>query len=162
MSKRAENLAERIEQGGEALAAFTEGLSEAEWQTIVPNEERTVAALVHHVAVACPILVDWARGLAEETPLTGVNWEAIAQMNAQHGQEYATVGKQETIELLRANSKAAADRVREFTDEELDNDATVCLYADTPLSAQAFIEFHSVFHNYTHLASIKATFGGTG
>lgn len=38
-----------------ALAAF-ESLSEAEWQTVIPNEERTVGVLVHHVADACPIL----------------------------------------------------------------------------------------------------------
>ncbi|HMR65702.1 MAG TPA: hypothetical protein PKE64_16970 [Anaerolineae bacterium] len=49
MSKRADAIAERIEQGGEALAAFTESLSEAEWQTVIPDEERTVAVLVHHV-----------------------------------------------------------------------------------------------------------------
>ena len=89
MSKRANALAERIEQGAEALAALAEGLSEAEWQRVVPNEERTIAALVHHVAGACPILVDWARGLADGKPLTGVTWEAIAQMNAQANRRHS-------------------------------------------------------------------------
>ena len=158
MSKRADAIAKRIEQGGEALAAFTESLSEAEWQMVVPNEERTVAALVHHVAGYCVPLVEWAEGVAAGNPITGVTWDDIAQMNAQHGQEYANAGKQETLEMLRANTKAAADKVRQFTDEELDTAAPVCLYWDTPLSAQFFIEFHSVRHNYSHLDSIRAAF----
>ena len=37
MSKRANALAERIEQGAEALAGLAEGLSEAEWQRVVPR-----------------------------------------------------------------------------------------------------------------------------
>jgi hypothetical protein len=158
MSKRADAIADRIDQGTEALAGFVESLSEAEWQTVVPNEERTVGVLVRHVADAYPILVDWARGLADGKPLTGVTWEAIAQMNAQHAQEYAAVGKQETLELLRLNGKVAADRVRKFTDEDLDNAAPVCLNWDAPLSAQTFIELYSVGHNYNHLDSIRAAF----
>ncbi|HMQ51394.1 MAG TPA: ClbS/DfsB family four-helix bundle protein [Anaerolineae bacterium] len=158
MSKRANAIAERIEQGGEALATFTESLSEADWQAFVPNEDRTVGALVHHVAGFCVPLVDWAKGVAAGKPISGVTWDDIAQMNAQHAQEYAIVDKKETLEMLRTNTKAAADKVREFTDEELDTAAPVCLYWDTPLSAQFFIEFHSVRHNYNHLDSIKAAF----
>ena len=160
MSRRADALAERIEQGAEALAAFAEGLSATEWQMVVPNEGRPVGVLLHHVAVLCPMLVDMAGALAEGKPITGMTWDHIHQMNAQHAQEQAAVGKEETIALLRSSSKAAAERVRAFIDEELDNGATVCLYADTPLTTQAFIEFHSIFHNYTHLASIKAALNG--
>ncbi len=60
--------------------------------------------------------------------------------------------------MLRANTKAAADKVRKFTDEELDTAVSICLYWDTPLSAQWFIEYHSVRHNYSHLDSIRAAF----
>ena len=45
MSKRADAIADRIEQGGEALASFGESLSDAEWNTIVPNEERSAGVL---------------------------------------------------------------------------------------------------------------------
>jgi hypothetical protein len=160
MSKRANALATLIEQGAETLAAFSESLSEVEWQTVVPNEGRPAGVVVHHVAVLCPMLVDMARGLAEGKPITGMTWDHVHQMNGQHAQEHAAVGQQETVALLRANSKAAAERVRGFIDEELDNGATVCLYADTPLTSQAFIEFHSILHNYAHLASIRAALSG--
>ena len=93
MSKRAEAIADRIDQVTEALAGYVESLSEAEWQTVVPNEERTVAALVRHVADVFPFFIDWARALAEGKPITGLTWVTVAHMNVQHAQEHATAGK---------------------------------------------------------------------
>jgi hypothetical protein len=160
MSKRADALADRIDQGTEALAGFAEGLSAAEWQTAVPNEERTVAALVRHTADSFPFFIQWADTLAEGNPIAGVTWDIIDQMNAQHGQEHAAANKQETIDQLRTNSKNAAEKVRQFSDDELDNVAPVCLYWDTPLSAQWMIEYHHIRHSYHHLDSIRAALKG--
>jgi hypothetical protein len=156
MGKRADVLAERIEQGAESLATFAEGLSDAEWQTGGLNDQRPVSVVVHHVASVYPIEVDLARKLALGEPITGVTWDAINQMNAQHAQEHPTMSKQETLQLLRDNSKAAADRVREFTDEDLDNAAVVSLNAGAPLTAQFFIEAHALSHSFHHLAAIQA------
>ncbi len=156
MSKRANTLAERIEQGAEALATFVEGLSDAEWQTVVPNDQRTVSVLVHHVASVYPLEIKLARQLASGKPIAGVTGDAVDRMNAQHAEEHPTVSKQETIQLLRENSKSAAGRVREFTDEELDNAATVSLNADAPLTAQFLIEDHALRHSFHHLANIRA------
>ena len=61
MNKRSNALAERIEQGAEALATFAEGLSGAEWQTVVPNDQRPVSVLVHHVADVYSLEVDLAQ-----------------------------------------------------------------------------------------------------
>ena len=47
---RARALADRIEQGASALASFAEGLSDAEWNTMVPGDGRPVGVMVHHVA----------------------------------------------------------------------------------------------------------------
>jgi hypothetical protein len=156
MSKRANALAERIEQGAQALAALAESLSEAEWQTIVPNEGRTVGVLIHHVASVYPLEVELAQGLAAGKPITGVTWDAINHMNAGHAQEHAAAGKQETLELLRQNSKLAANAIRQFSDEELDSAAPVSLNADAPLTAQFFVEDHALRHSFHHLASIQA------
>jgi hypothetical protein len=156
MSKRANALAERIEQGAQALAALAESLSEAEWQTIVPNEGRTAGVLIHHVASIYPLEVELAQGLAAGKPIAGVTWDAVAHMNAEHAQEHAEAGKQETLELLSQNSKLAAEAVRQFTDEQLDAAAPVSLNADAPLTAQFFIEDHALRHSFHHLASIRA------
>ena len=155
-NKRANALAERIVQGANALGAFAESLSEVEWKMIIPGEERPVGVMVHHTASAYTVEIDLARQLAAGKSITGVTWDAVDQMNAEHAQEHTAVNQQETIALLRQNSKAAAKRVRAFTDEELDKAATVSLYADAPLTAQFFIEDHALRHSFQHLADIRS------
>lgn len=156
MSNQANALADRIELGAALLADLAESLSDADWQTIVPNDQRTVGVLVHHVANMYPLEIDLVQQLAAGKPIVGVTWDAVDQINAQHAEEHAIVSKPETIQLLRDNSKSAADKVRKLTDEQLNNAATVSLYADAPLTAQFFIEDHPLRHSFHHLANIRA------
>lgn len=157
MSRRAGLLADRIEQGAAALAAFAEGLSDAEWSTACsPSDRRTVGVVVHHVGNMYPVEVELAQVLAAGKPIDGVTWAVVADINAKHGQEKAAVTKAEALEFLRTRSKAAADAVRKFTDEELDRANTVSLYGGPPLTAQFFVEDHALRHSWHHLAKIKA------
>ena len=159
MGTRANALAERLEQGAAKLAAFAEGLSEAEWRAPVQPDGRTVGVIIHHVASVYPIEVQLAQRLAEGKPISGVTMDAITSMNAQHAHDHDASTKEDTIKLLRQNSKAAADAVRLMTDEELDRAATVSLNADAPLTAQFFIEDHALRHSFHHLAKIRAALG---
>ena len=156
MSKRAEALARRIEEGGEALAAYAQGLTDAQWRAVVPPDGRQAGVIIHHVATVYPIEVDLARQIASGKNIAGLTWAVIAKMNAKHAQEQAAAGKQETIDLLRANSRAAAEAVRRFSDDELDRAAPVSLNGDAPLTAQFMIEDHALRHSWHHLAKIKA------
>jgi DinB family protein len=157
MSRRAAQLADRIEQGAAALAAFAEGLTDAEWRTACsPSDRRTVGVVVHHVGNMYPVEVELAQALAAGKPIEGVTWAVVADINAKHGQEKAAVTKAEALEFLRTRSKAAADAVRKFTDEDLDRANTVSLYGGPPLTAQFFVEDHALRHSWHHLAKIKA------
>ena len=157
-NKRAELLAERIEKGAEDLATFAEGLTEAEWQTSVQGDGRSVGVVVHHVAISYPAEIHLAQTLASGQPITGVTMKVVDDVNAKHARENAAIGRQETIDLLKHNSKTAADEVRALSNTELDNAATVSLNADAPLTAQFFIEDHALRHSFHHFAKIKATF----
>ena len=156
MSQRANALADRIERGAEALAAFAESLTDAEWQTPVPGDGRTVGVMIHHVASVYPIEIDLARTIASGKPIEGVTWDVVAQMNAQHAREHAAAEKRTSPDLLRRNSKVAADAVRAFTDVELDRAAAVSLNDGAPLTAQFIVEDHAVRHCFHHLARIRA------
>ena len=112
--------------------------------------------MVHLVASLYSVEVDLARQIASGEPITGITWDEVAQINGKHSLDYQDIGKEETLRLLRDHSKLAADRVREFTDEELDNAAPVSLNADAPLTAQFFIEDHALRHSFHHLANIRA------
>ena len=60
---------------------------------------------------------------------------------------------------MARNSKAAADAIRRFSDEELDRAAPISLNANAPLTAQFFVEDHALRHSFHHLASIRAALG---
>src|SRR5579862_2471106 len=132
MNTRATLLAQRIEQGAQALEQFAQGLTEEQWRTVVPPDGRQAGVIIHHVATVYPIEIHLASQLASGKPIEGLTWGAVAEMNAKHAQESKTASKQETIDLLRRNSRAAAEAVRAFTDEQLDRAAPVSLNADAP------------------------------
>ena len=160
MSTRATLLAQRIEQGADALAVFAEGLSEAQWRTVVQPDGRPVGVIIHHVASVYPIEIHLATAIAGGRPITGVTWNVVAQMNAKHAQEQNAAGREDTIDLLLRNGHEAVEAVRTLTDDQLDNAAPVSLHADAPLTAQFLIEDHAARHRWHHLARIRAALQG--
>ena len=160
MSRRAESLAARIEEGASGLAAFAEGLSDAEWGTATsPTDRRTVGQIVNHVALVYPIEIDLARSIASGTAVTEVTWQVVAELNAGHAREHATVTKAEALGLLRQNSRQAADAVRAFSDEQLETAAPFSLSFGAPVTAQFVIEDHALRHSWHHLARIRTATG---
>jgi ubiquinone/menaquinone biosynthesis C-methylase UbiE len=158
--RRAEALADRLEEGAAALAAFAEGLSEAEWQAPVSSSDRrSVGVIVHHVASVYPIEIDLARIIASGKAVTDVTWEVVAELNARHANDQAGVTKAAALELLRRNSREAAAAVRAFTDAELDRAAPFSLSFGAPVTAQFVIEDHALRHSWHHLARIRAALG---
>ena len=159
-SKRAKALGDRIEVGAAGLAAFVEGLSNDEWRKPVSASDlRSIGTIVHHVASMYPIEVDVAKAVAAGNAITDVTWEGVAQINAKHAAEFAEVSKAAALELLATNSRAAADAVREFTDEELDTAAPFSLSFGAPVTAQFVVEDHALRHSWHHLSRIRKALG---
>jgi hypothetical protein len=156
MSRRAEALADRIEEGAALLAEFAEGISEEEWGTPVSGSDgRSVGVIVHHVANMYPIEINLAQTIAGGNAVTDVTWELVAEINAKHAREQAGVTKAEALELLRRNSREAAAAVRALTDDELDRAAPLSLNSGAPVTAQFAIEDHALRHSWHHLARIR-------
>jgi hypothetical protein len=160
MSRRAELLADRIEEGAAELAAFAEGLSEADWRAPVSGSDvRTVGVVVHHVASMYPVEIEVVRAVAGGNAVTDVTWEVVAQINATHARDYARVTKEAALALLRRNSHEAAVAVRALTDDELDTAAPFSLSFGAPMTAQFVIEDHPLRHAWHHLARIRKALG---
>jgi hypothetical protein len=153
---RANALAERLEQGAAALAAFAGTLTDAQWQTRVPGDGRKVGVVVHHVASVYPIEIQLAQALAAGNPISGVAWQNVHDMNAGHAKDNDAVTKDQALALLRENSATAAAAIRQLSEAQLDAAATNSLYADAPLTCQHMLEDHAVRHSFHHLAKIKA------
>ena len=156
VAARANALAERLEQGANALAALASTLTDKQWQTAIPGDGRKIGVVVHHVASMYPIEIQLAQVLASGQPVTGVTWADVHTINAAHAKENDGVTKQAALDLLRQNSTAAAAAIRALSDAELDSAAPLSLNADAPLTCQFMLEDHAVRHSYHHLAKIRA------
>ena len=160
MSRRAELLADRIQQGATELAAFAEGLSEVDWLTKVSEtDRRSIGVIVHHVASVYPIEVELARAIASGNAVLDVTWDVVAELNANHARERSGVTKAATLELLCCNSRETAAAVRKFTDDELDRAAPFSLSYGAPVTAQFVIEDHALRHSWHHLARLRKALG---
>ena len=156
ISRRAEALATRLDQGAQSLAALARSLTEAEWQTRLPGDGRKVGVVVHHVASVYPIEIQLAQTLASGAPVIGVTMADVHAMNANHAKEQDAVTHAEAIDLLRRHSTAASAAIRALTDQQLDNAAPASLYDGAPITCQFMLEDHAVRHSYHHLAGIRA------
>ena len=156
MSQRANALAKSLEDGARALTAFANSLSEEEWQMrLLTHDGRKTGVIVHHVAIVYPLEVEFAQSIARRDP-AGITAPDINDMNAAHAQQNDTVTKEETLSLLALNSAAAAEKIRSFTDEELDTAAPVPLYGNAVLTCQFILEDHAVRHSSHHLSRLQA------
>jgi len=154
-TRRSHALAERLEQGAQALAALASGLTDAQWQARIPKDGRKIGVVVHHVATMYPLEIQLAQALAAGKAIEGVTWDAVHEINAKHAAEHDGVTKAAALDLLRKNSAAASAAIRALSDAELDSAAPVSLNADAPLTCQFFIEDHALRHSYHHLAKIR-------
>lgn len=84
---------------------------------------RSVGVIVHHVVSVYPIEIQTACAIVRGAPLTGLIWGAVAHLNADHARENVSITKTAAIDLLRRNSREAADADHRFTDKELDQPA---------------------------------------
>ena len=94
MNQRASALAERLERGANALAAFASGLTEAEWRTPVLHDGRKIGVVLHHVASVYPLEIQLAQTLADGKPVIGVTMDDVHAMNAAHAKENDAVTKE--------------------------------------------------------------------
>ena len=156
MSQRTNALAKALEEGARALAAFANTLSDEEWQMRpLSHDTRKVGVIVHHVAIVYPLEVEFARSVAKRDP-AGITAQDVNDMNAGHAQQNDAVTKEEALNLLALNSASAAEKIRSFSDEELDTAAPVPLYGNAVLTCQFILEDHAVRHSYHHLARLQA------
>lgn len=149
-------LAERLEEGARALAAFASRLTDAEWQTALITDRRTVGVVVHHVANMYPLEIQLAQTVASGTPVEGLTYADVDAINAAHAVEKAGVTRAEAIDAVLRASAAAAAAIRSLSDADLDRAAPVSLYDGAPVTCQFVLEDHAVRHSYHHLATIRA------
>ena len=155
MSARARELADRFQQVSDAFADEVELLSPSQWRAFSPEEGRTVAALVHHVAWAYEAEIEAFRAMAEGRPVPSWTEESLDEANAEAGRAFAACDQAETVALLRANATTAAAVVRGLTDEQLARTG-VYIEGEPAEGVEVWIEEVLIEHPGMHLPAIRA------
>jgi hypothetical protein len=153
-SSRAEELAAQFEAKNAEFVAFVETLTGEQWRTLVPNEQRTVAALAHHLAWGYRVEIEPFHQMAQGLPAKAWSEEELNAVNARLGEEYAVCDRQETLDLLAATAAETAAIVRSLTDEQL---ARSGKYLDwlAERSVDAWVDRILPGHIETHWRSIR-------
>jgi hypothetical protein len=160
MIGKAADLAAKLEAANAAVIDAVENSSEADWQCVTPSEWWSVGVTARHIAIShVPImgLVELVATGGEVPPIT---MEMFHAGNAQHAQEHASCTRDEVLEILRRDGKAAADKLRGLSDEQLDRSASMSFAGGAEMSAQQLVEAILLGHPAQHLESIKAATAG--
>src|SRR5918911_1800964 len=105
MSGRAASLAERFQRATAEVIDFVNGLSDAQWRAVDPDEGLSIGAMVHHLAagdrLARSVLEALASGAEHAAPATEAATEDRQRLQAQEAAEFAHLSRRETLDLLR-------------------------------------------------------------
>ena len=153
MGAQGEALAQQLEAVNNELIGTVEGLSDAQWRATCAPEGWPVGVTAHHLASSHEPVAGLVLAIATGQQLPPLTMAMIDQGNAQHAQQFANVGKPETVDLLRSAGAKAAGMVRGLSDEQLQQSAPVL--GGPPQTAQQVAENILIGHPRQHLASIR-------
>lgn len=122
MAQRANALAERLEQGADALTVFAKSLSDEEWQRATPKDGRTVDVIVHDVASVYP-LSEWRQTMRKTVLALTVSILAGVVLVAQQSttpKPAAKTSAGDQAKIRQAMSAAPADIAKNAAVIEMD------------------------------------------
>jgi hypothetical protein len=158
MAERVQTLIQSFDALISEFTAYVEGLTDAQWNTLVPKEGRTVGVLAHHIAGSTVSIAQVTAALANSQGFPATR-EMLDQSNAHHAAEHAGATKAETLDLLKSNALAASGVIGSLADSQLDNTGPVAVLGGQPVPAQTFAQAAWLGHISDHWDSIKATLG---
>ena len=156
MSGRGAKLAQQFEAANDELIKAVDGCSDEQWRATCAGEQWSVAVTAHHVAVSHEGIAGFIQAIANGQPVPPLTGEMLEQGNAEHARQYANCTKNETVELLRRNGKAAASMLRGLSDEQLERGAEIPLVGGRRMTASEMAEMVLIGHPRSHLESIRA------
>jgi uncharacterized damage-inducible protein DinB len=163
MGQRANVLADELDSVNRDVVAFCESLSDDDWQTVVPNEQRTVGVLFQHIAVAYTAESALIRAIITGQPLPEIyNDQALLdEVNARDAVDLLPGTRTDTLRSLDRHARRASRFIRSLSDEDLAASATVGIFGGSVWTVEALIERIVLGHPQIHLASIRAALDGS-
>jgi hypothetical protein len=156
MGARGEQLAAQLEQANNDVIATIQGLSDEQWKAVTSEEGWSVGVLAHHIATSHEGISGLVQALGNGAPVPPITMDMINAGNAQHAQQFASVSKDETLDLLRTGGAKAVGVLRGLSDEQFDRSGQ--LLGGT-VTCQQITENILINHPRSHLQSIKKALG---
>jgi hypothetical protein len=150
----------QVEEATAAVKAVIEKCSEADWETAVPDEERTVGVVLHHIAYAIPFVVEWACNLAQDEGAPAISYDDIHSLNHQHAEAQASVDQATTLALLQTNAQATQEQLSQLSEADLQVAAPFALIGGQEITTQQMVQWFLVNHAHNHLSVIHKVLGG--
>jgi hypothetical protein len=162
MGRRVDDLAEQLEAISREVIVFCEGLSDADWGTVVPNEERTVGVLMQHIAVAYGAEMALIRAIVNDQPLPAIydDRAILDEANARDAVELLPGTKAEALAMLDEHCRAAAEFLRTLDDDDLAKARPLGMLGGTTLTVEKIIRRIVLGHPGWHLKNIRETLAG--
>jgi uncharacterized damage-inducible protein DinB len=157
---RAQQLAAELEAVNDGILDAVAAATVEQWQKVTESERWPVGVVAHHVAEVQRFFIGVIAGLADgEAVPVELRLADVEVNNARHAAEFATVGQAETLDALRKNSAALAERIRGLDEDQL---ASVTLVFDgqQELTAEQAVAFAAIAHFQEHLGSLRQALAG--
>ena len=155
MAAKSEALAKQYEAKVQETTAVLEKLSDAQWKKMTTGEKWTVGVVAHHIAGSHEGIAGIVKTIAAGQSMPNFTLDALHEMNAKHAQEFANVGKADTLALHKKGAAAAAAVVRGLSDADLARSGTV-LTGMPAMTVEQIVTNILINHVDEHMKSIRA------
>ncbi|CAN5793931.1 hypothetical protein BH20CHL4_BH20CHL4_11110 [soil metagenome] len=132
-----------------------EALPENAWETFLPGEEKTVAALVHHVAWAMEAESAAFLTMTEGGGDTGWTEEWLDAANREQAEVHAHDDRDSTMVHMHKSAESAVQRVSGLSDDELGRRGRH-MPGEPEHSVSEWIEICLIGHPREHLPAIES------
>jgi DinB superfamily len=149
--------AAELERANEDAIAFATSCSPEEWAAVVPGEDWSVGVVVHHVAEGYDLVSRWIDCALGGRPIEDTG-EGIDAANLRHAQDFAGVGVDECVELLRNRGAAAVAKLHRLGESDLEKTTAFGPAGGQPFSVEQFC-LAAAGHVHSHLGRARSAVG---
>lgn len=158
MSRRSEELSQKIKGFSDDVIAFVESLSDGDWRKVCESEEWPVGVTAYHLGAGHFAIFDLARMIVRGEDLPQLTMEQITAMSNKQARENMDCTKADALAALRKNSAEMVAFVVGLSDDELDRKGRMPAFGGEATTEQ-FLQFVIFESAAQHLDSMKAAVG---
>ncbi len=163
MGQRIDELVDQFEAIHREVVAFCESLTDTDWTTIVPNEERTVGVLIQHIAIGYTAESALIRAIVAGQPLPAIYTDRalLDEANAGNAVDLLPGTKDDALRSLDRHARRTARYLRSLSDEDLAKAQEIGLFGGASWTVEELISRIILGHPQSHLTSIRAALAET-